>query len=104
MKTRSSEKDSVMERLLQKKKRDEAMSLMEFAKISGWGYPTLRAMNLPLIGGKIPYSDFRRHVRKLQNNIRADAAKLTAASSEKDHLPPQAEARLNEIRRECGLR
>lgn len=48
---------------------DQAMTLRELSIVSGYGYSTLKGMQLPLISGKISPTDFRRVVRRRQDEI-----------------------------------
>lgn len=54
--------------LLRSKKRlDQALNLTELSVLSGYRRVALAAMELPLIEGKITYSDFRRVLRRRQD-------------------------------------
>jgi hypothetical protein len=50
-----------------KVERDQALNMSELVEASGYSRASLRQMKLPLVCGKIPYSDFRRFLQKLQN-------------------------------------
>jgi hypothetical protein len=59
-----------------KVERDQALNISELVEASGYSRASLRQMRLPLVCGKIPYSDFRRFLRKLQDE---EFTALTAA-------------------------
>ncbi|HEX7517778.1 MAG TPA: hypothetical protein VF345_10900 [Chthoniobacterales bacterium] len=58
--------------VLRKQKLDHALNLSELAFLSGFNRGTLACMMLPLIKGKIFYTDFRRIL-----SARQDAQELT---------------------------
>ena len=43
----------------EKVERDMALNISELVEVSGYNRASLRQMKLPLVCGKIPYSDFR---------------------------------------------
>ncbi len=67
--------------LADKIQQDMALNLSELAAASGWNRGTLAAMNLPLIAGKIPYSDFRRILRRRQNAIEGPSVNPSVSST-----------------------
>jgi hypothetical protein len=68
----------------EKLERDQALNVSELVEASGYSRASLRQMKLPLVCGKIPYSDFRRLLQKLQNEefaaLRATPARVASAS------------------------
>lgn len=57
------------EQIWEKVVRDQVMNLSELAVASGYDRNALGAMSLPLIGGKISLSDFKRVVRQRQDQL-----------------------------------
>ena len=67
----------------EKMKKDKALNLSELALVSGYDRGTLAAMLLPLVAGKIFYTDFRRILCARQDRFEADSAnaqRLTATA------------------------
>jgi hypothetical protein len=60
----------------QKVERDQALNVSELVEATGYSRASLRKMNVPLVCGKIPYSDFRRFLHKLQNTAMASHPSL----------------------------
>lgn len=54
-----------------KVERDQALNMRELMAFTGYGRAAIKRMNLPFVCGKIPYSDFRRFLRRLQNKTLA---------------------------------
>lgn len=50
-----------------KKASDQVLNLSELARLTGYYRGTLAALQLPLVAGKITYTDFRRVLRQRQN-------------------------------------
>jgi hypothetical protein len=71
----------------EKVNRDLALNLRELAEVSGYSYPMLKRINPPLVCGKIPYSDFRRFLRKLQDVALALHPSLNAPATEQPASP-----------------
>lgn len=74
---------TVVQKAWNKKERDEAMNLRELGIVSGYNRNLLAAMKLPLIEGKIFFSDFRRVMRKRQDSLEMVNATLFVFKCEK---------------------
>jgi hypothetical protein len=66
----------------QKVERDQALNVSELAEASGYSRASLRQMKVPLVCGKIPYSDFRRFLQKLEDDEFAAAQGDSVARAE----------------------
>jgi len=77
-----------------KVERDQALNMSELVQASGYSRASLRQMRLPLVCGKIPYSDFRRFLQKLQDEefaaLRTSPTRVVSASPLPDRSPTQA--------------
>jgi hypothetical protein len=67
---------SRLARIRAKVKKDEAMNLTELARVTSYDRGTLRDMLLPLQGGKIFYTDFRRIIKERQDRHEHSLAAL----------------------------
>jgi hypothetical protein len=73
---------------------DQALNVSELVEVSGYSRGSLRQLKLPLVCGKIPYSDFRRFLQKLQDEefaaLRAIPARAASARPVTDRSIMQA--------------
>jgi hypothetical protein len=77
---------------------DMALNLSELAQVSGYTRASLALMKLPLVCGKIPYSDFRRFLRKLQYEaLEVSRAALPVTEVAPPTVDPSISARVDEL-------
>lgn len=51
---------------------DKALNLSELAQVTGWSRGTLAKLGLPLVAGKIPFSEFNRIMRRVESGSKSD--------------------------------
>lgn len=73
---------SRLARVREKVRRDQALNLTELALVTDYDRNTLGAMLLPLQGGKIFYTDFRRIIAARQDRHELSLSVLTPQASE----------------------